>query len=77
MIAIVYCASGPSLCFPLLNLEMMCLLLKPSMEGLQDEGVGACADPQLNGKLRSNDDLWITGVALVGTLIGQVSLACR
>ncbi|CAL8470991.1 g10533 [Coccomyxa elongata] len=28
--------------------------------------------PQLNGKLRSNDDLWITGVALVGTLIGQV-----
>ncbi|EIE20161.1 MFS general substrate transporter [Coccomyxa subellipsoidea C-169] len=28
--------------------------------------------PHLNGKLNRNDDLWITGVALVGTLIGQV-----
>lgn len=30
--------------------------------------------PQLNGKLAKTDDLWITGVALVGTLVGQVSL---
>ena len=29
--------------------------------------------PQLNGKLAKTDDLWITGVALVGTLCGQVS----
>lgn len=28
--------------------------------------------PQLNGKLNKSDDLWITGVALVGTLCGQV-----
>ena len=28
--------------------------------------------PQLNGKLAKTDDLWITGVALVGTLCGQV-----
>lgn len=30
--------------------------------------------PQLNGKLAKHDDLWITGVALVGTLVGQVSI---
>ena len=31
--------------------------------------------PQLNGKLAKQDDLWITGVALVGTLVGQASLS--
>lgn len=31
-----------------------------------------CTDPQLNGKLAHNDDLWLTGVALVGTALGQV-----
>ena len=33
--------------------------------------------PQLNGKLAKTDDLWITGVALVGTLCGQVGLSIR
>ena len=31
--------------------------------------------PQLNGKLAKTDDLWITGVALVGTLVGQVGFS--
>jgi hypothetical protein len=31
--------------------------------------------PELNGKLAKSDDLWITGVALVGTLIGQARAA--
>jgi hypothetical protein len=31
--------------------------------------------PQLNGKLAKHDDLWITGVALVGTLVGQVGFS--
>ena len=29
--------------------------------------------PELNGKLGKSDDLWVTGVALVGTLLGQVT----
>jgi hypothetical protein len=32
--------------------------------------------PQLNGKLQKADDLAITGVALVGTLCGQVRMFC-
>ena len=34
--------------------------------------LGIHVDPQLNGKLTVSDDLWVTGVALVGALIGQV-----
>lgn len=36
---------------------------------------GVYTDPQLNGKLATHDDLWLTGVALVGTALGQVLCA--
>ncbi|KAK9846381.1 hypothetical protein WJX81_002681 [Elliptochloris bilobata] len=40
--------------------------------GLVKPMIGVLYYPELNGKLGKSDDLWVTGVALVGTLVGQV-----